>query len=305
MSSGHYKDQVDLLLRIIPHVAKESCFALKGGTAINLFVWDMPRLSVDIDLTYVAFDTRAVALGNIADALLRIQKTIQKSIAGIKVETLHAGNDPVAKLVCTYQALQVKIEANTIMRGCTKPCRVLPLSNTAQNEFNKFVEIQIVSNAELFGGKICAALDRQHPRDLFDIKQLFERDGITQDIKEGFLVCLLSSNRPIYEVLQPNFQDQTHVFDHQFKGMANLTFSYHDYEETRERLVKEIHSLLTDKDKQLLLSIKDGNPDWSLCDITKLQDLPAVKWKLKNIQKLKKHDPQRHGRLLDLLETIL
>jgi hypothetical protein len=46
------------LIRVLPSIAEEACFALKGGTAINLFVRDMPRLSVDIDLTYLPVQPR-------------------------------------------------------------------------------------------------------------------------------------------------------------------------------------------------------------------------------------------------------
>jgi predicted nucleotidyltransferase component of viral defense system len=62
MISTRFKTQADLLLRVIPHIEKEKLFALKGGTAINLFVRDMPRLSVDIDLTYLPFDDRKTAV---------------------------------------------------------------------------------------------------------------------------------------------------------------------------------------------------------------------------------------------------
>jgi hypothetical protein len=64
-----YFRQVQLLVRIIPLIASESCFALKGGTAINLFVRDIPRLSVDIDLVYLPMDERETALQNIRAAL--------------------------------------------------------------------------------------------------------------------------------------------------------------------------------------------------------------------------------------------
>jgi predicted nucleotidyltransferase component of viral defense system len=70
MIDAKYKAQVDLLLTILPQVAKEKSLALKGGTAINLFVREMPRLSVDIDLTYTSIaDDRETALKNISDAL--------------------------------------------------------------------------------------------------------------------------------------------------------------------------------------------------------------------------------------------
>lgn len=56
-----YRRQVSLLIKIVPLVAKETVFALKGGTAINLFLRNMPRLSVDIDLTYLPVKDRASA----------------------------------------------------------------------------------------------------------------------------------------------------------------------------------------------------------------------------------------------------
>jgi len=71
MIDSKYKAQVDLLLQAIPIVAKEKHFALKGGTAINLFIRDMPRLSVDIDLTYLLVDDRKTALKNIPDGLVK------------------------------------------------------------------------------------------------------------------------------------------------------------------------------------------------------------------------------------------
>jgi len=67
MIAPQYRAQVDLLLQTIPFIAEENIFALHGGTAINLFVRDMPRLSVDIDLTYLPIDNRKKALSNISE----------------------------------------------------------------------------------------------------------------------------------------------------------------------------------------------------------------------------------------------
>src|ERR1700723_3271222 len=80
-----YRNQVALLVRILPLVAEESCFALKGGTAINLFVRDMPRLSVDIDLTYVPVEPRAESLVAINAAMKRIVARVQKAIPDPKI----------------------------------------------------------------------------------------------------------------------------------------------------------------------------------------------------------------------------
>ena len=166
--------------------------------------------------------------------------------------------------------------------------------------------MQVVSDAEIFGGKICAALDRQHPRDLFDIHQLFDAGGITEEIKDGFIAALLSHNRPIHEMLKPNFQDQREVFTNQFQGMTLRPFTYVDYENARIRLVEEINGILTENDKNLLLSFKEGNPDWwSLSKTTRLQDLPAIKWKLQNIQKLRSQDSKKHEATLKNLRVVL
>lgn len=71
-----YAEQVRLLLGVLPDIAAEEAFALKGGTAINLFYRDMPRLSIDIDLAYLPVTDRAVALNDIDMTLSRITETI-------------------------------------------------------------------------------------------------------------------------------------------------------------------------------------------------------------------------------------
>jgi len=78
--SSLYYRQVQLLIRLFPIIRRESCFALKGGTAINLFIRDLPRLSVDIDLVYLPLDDRETALPNVRDALSRISKAIAHEV---------------------------------------------------------------------------------------------------------------------------------------------------------------------------------------------------------------------------------
>lgn len=301
-----YKAQVELLLDVLPYVAKEQCFALKGGTAINIFLWEMPRLSVDIDLTYVHFDDRNIALIKISESLQNIKEDICSNIAGIKVEATGIMPGKYDKLLCIKNGVKIKIEVNTTMRGVIKPYTLKQTSEAVRSSFgSRFAAIQVISDAEIFGGKICAALDRQHPRDLFDINQLFENGGISKEIKEGFIAALLSHNRPIHEMFKPNFQNQQEAFLRQFEGMALRPFSYTDFENTRMQLVKEVNNMLTENDKQFLLSFKSGDPDWSLTDIDKLQDLPAVQWKQKNIQDLMKQNPNRHIHLVKCLENAL
>jgi hypothetical protein len=82
--SPFYKE-ADLMVRLIPEVAKEACFALKGGTAINFFWRDMPRLSVDIDLAYLPVENRDLSLSSISSALDRIAISLEKVGSGLKV----------------------------------------------------------------------------------------------------------------------------------------------------------------------------------------------------------------------------
>lgn len=304
MISPAFRAQAELLLRILPEVAREEAFALKGGTAINLFVREMPRLSVDIDLTYLPFHERAVALPEISDCLHRIKARLDTAIPGAATQVLAQGGGQEARLVCRHLGATVKVEVNTVMRGHLWPARQLPVVQAAQDEFGMFAAATVVSDAELYGGKICAALDRQHPRDLFDVQQLFDHEGISDEIRLGFLASLLSHTRPMHELLGPLFQDQRSAFQTQFAGMAVAPYTYDDFEKTRERLVREILTSLTEDDRALLLSMKRGEPDWSLFPIEGLQKLPAVQWKLANVLTLKKN-AKKHAKQLRALEAVL
>ena len=304
MINQTYINQVGLLLQVIPYVGSENTLALKGGTAINLFLRSMPRLSVDIDLTYLPFDNRVTALASISDSLGRIRERIIQSVPGTTVNT-HTMNGNDVKLLVQSQNAQIKIEVNTITRGCLYPVRLLQVNKKVQERFKKFAAIQVVSDAELYGGKICAALDRQHPRDLFDIYLLFQESGYTEEIKYGFIQALVSHMRTMHEVLQPHLVNQRSVFDKQFQGMVDIPFTYKEFEFTRNKLIETVNSSLTDADRSFLLSFERGNPDWDLFPVSRLKDMPAVKWKLLNIRKLVKSNPVKHNELLLKLETLL
>lgn len=293
-----YRQQVALLLAVLPEVAKEKCFALHGGTAINLFVRNMPRLSVDIDLTFLPIEDREISIKHIAEALERIKSNIQKVVPNVRITPrLDAG-----KLQISANKVDMKIEVNLVNRGALTQPIEMPLCEKAQNEFEAFCSIPVVSLGQLFGGKIVAALDRQHPRDLFDVKYLLAKEGFTQEIKEGFLLCLLCSDRPIHEVIIPNFQDQQSALANQFSGMTDEEFSYNEYESVREKLVATIHKHLTDQDKEFLLNVKNVTPDWSIYDF---QRFPSVKWKLQNLQKLKEKNPDKHREQYEILKKKL
>ena len=195
-ASEHYRRQVGLLIRVLPLVAEENVFALKGGTAINLFIRDLPRLSVDVDLTYL----------------------------------------PVAG----------------------------------------------------------------RPESLADIVLASERIG--DRLRTAFVIYMLSHNRPMAEVLAPTRKDISREFERGFSGMTEVPVTVDDLVEAREQLLAEIVGNMPQAHKDLLMSFEAGKPDWSLIDVPQAADLPAVRWRQENLDKL---DRERREALIDGLRTAL
>lgn len=293
-----YKNQVALLLQVLPEVAKETCFALHGGTAINLFIRDMPRLSVDIDLTYIPIEDRETSLRKIVTALSNIKVNLEKILPGAEITVM----DKILKLQVTTAKAQIKLEVSQINRGLLDGVVELKLCNKAQEEFDAFCVIQVVSIGQLYGGKICAALDRQHPRDLFDVKYLLKNEGFTDDIKKGFILLLLSSSRPLNEMFEPNLIDQKAAMANQFEGMSSETFTYDDFENVRKELIETVRQNLTAKDKRFLLGFNNLTPDWSIYDFERF---PAVQWKIQNLTKLRSSNLEKFNVYNTALKKIL
>lgn len=293
-----YTKQVKLLLDVLPEVAKETCFAMHGGTAINLFVRDMPRLSVDIDLTYVEIAERNETLAGINAALIRIKERIEGLRPSIRIQ--HKEN--ICKLQLDERGVMIKIEVNMVARGLIGEATKAQLCEAAQEHFDAFCAMPIVPLGQLYGGKLCAAMDKQHPRNLFDVKLLLENEGFTDDIKRGFIFGLVGSDRPTHEMLKPNLLDQRMAFENQFEGMSAIEFSYDEYETTRLQLIETIQSGLNEGDKTFLLSLNRLDPDWSTYDF---QEFPSVKWKLLNLEKFKTENPETYQQQLSKLEMFL
>ena len=233
-----YLRQVRLLVRVLPFVAAEPCFALKGGTAINLFIRDVPRLSVDIDLTYLPVEPRDTSLAAITAALKRIAAGIKTGVPGAQV-TMSPREAEATKLVVRSEGSQIKIEVTPVLRGSVFEPKIRAVSETVESTFG-FAEIAVVSFADLYAGKIVAALDRQHPRDLFDIRDLLRTEGITDDLRQAFLIYLVSHDRPMSEVLEPNRKDLTEEYAKGFEGMTEEAVSLLELAEAREALIATI-----------------------------------------------------------------
>ena len=294
-----YAQKVELLLRLIPIVMEEEVFAIHGGTAINLFLKDLPRYSVDIDLTYIPLADRQTSLDDINLHLKSIADKAKKAFKGMHI----VPNFNTCKLLCEYLGKQVKIEVNQTKRGVVGgECLSIPLSEKAQNEFSLFCEAKIVPLTQLYGGKIAAALSRQHPRDLFDVKYM---DIPLDESREGLIFCLLGSDRPIYESFAPSLIDQREAMENQFTGMTDIPFTYEEFEETRAKLINDLRSLLTEEDKRFLVRFESGQPEWNGYEFENFKDYPSVQWKILNLKKLAKQNPQKLQAEAEKLRNVL
>ena len=133
-------------------------------------------------------------------------------------------------------------------------------------------------------------LSRQHPRDLFDVKYM---DSPPVDGREGLIFCLLGNDRPIHESFAPRLIDQREVMSNQFDGMTDIPFTYKEFEQTRAQLIADVTSMMTDADKKFLASFEQGKPEWEGYKFAYMQDYPSVKWKLINLKKLTKQNPEK------------
>ena len=291
-----YKEQVRLLLRILPLVYREEDFAVHGGTAINLFIKNLPRYSVDVDLTYIPLVTRDKSMSEIDKKLAIISQQLQRAVPDINIR-------PVPnKLLCTQGRSTVKIEVNGIKRGIIGPTIDLPLCDKAQEEFRMYCKARIVPVEQLYGGKIAAALSRQHPRDLFDYSYM-EPDKI-DNLKYGFMFALLGSDKPLIESLSPHPINQKEALENHFRGMTNIPFTHENYDAARKQLITFVNTMLSEEDKAFLVSFEEGAPKWDESAYSDFRGFPSVQWKLLNIDKLKTQNPAKHKQEVERLNCF-
>ena len=281
-----YFKQVQLLVEVLPYVIMDKYFALKGGTAINLFVRDMPRLSVDIDLMYLPIEPRDESLSNIAKIFEDMSNTIESSMKFTKVHKLYQREDgKLSKLQVERKGVRIKIEASPVTRGTVREPTLMQNTTKVQDLFG-FVSTTVVHIDDLYAGKMCAALDRQHPRDFYDIRGLLDNEGISDNLMDVFIVYLISGNQPISKLLNPNRIDISHTYEEQFVGMTTVPVELDVLLQTREELIKTVNKKLTPAHKEFLIGFKKGQADWSLLPFKNIKELPSIKWKEINLSKM-------------------
>ncbi|SFA94430.1 hypothetical protein SAMN03159496_01089 [Rhizobium sp. NFR07] len=303
MAREIYAAQVALLVRLLPFIALEEVFALKGGTAINLFYRDMPRLSVDIDLTYLPVQDRAESLAAINETLDRIMAAASRGIAGLDARRIEGGGGSATRIRARLKGAEVKIETSPVTRGVVHDPERRAVSAAVEDEFG-YAALQVVSFEDLFGGKLHAAVDRQHPRDLFDVKLLYENEGLTDALFRTFLVYVASSPRPAHELLTPSLSALDEPFVREFVGMTTIPVTLQDLADTRDRLLTDIRARLDASTHRFLTTLHDGAPDFEAIGLPQAASLPAVRWKLLNLNKLSTENPKKHKAHRDELEKL-
>ncbi|HEY1255700.1 MAG TPA: nucleotidyl transferase AbiEii/AbiGii toxin family protein [Terracidiphilus sp.] len=299
-----YLDTARLLTQVAPIVFQDGVFALKGGTAINMFVRDLPRLSVDLDLVFTDHTLpRDAALASINEAIRNAAERLK--VRGFLTHTVASADAGETKLLIRRGVIEVKVEVNFVMRGNVYPVRIATLVPKAREALMADLELPVVSTEDLYGGKLVAALDRQHPRDLFDCMQLFAHEGITPGIRRAFVVYLASHNRPVHEMLFPVARDISQEYERMFKGMTAEPTKLIELIAARECLIRELQDGLDTDERKFLISFVRNLREWSLLGIPHLAELPGIRWKQHNLDKLAKLSPKRFVAQAEELERLL
>ena len=297
-----YRRQVTLLLRVLPYVAEEPDFALKGGTAINLFVRDMPRLSVDIDLTYLPVADRATSLVAIDQGMANIATRIGNALPTAQIKPVILLPENIkTKLIVRFDNAQIKIEVTPVLRGTVYEPTIMTVTPAVEDAFG-FAQMRVVSLADLYAGKIVAALTRQHPRDLFDVRDLLANEGISDELRNAFIIYVLSGDRSISDTLAPNRKSIEQAFTSELQGMTETDVALDDLLAAREAIIATMVQDMPDSHRRFLIGFKRGEPDWTLFDIAGADQLPAVQWKRFNLAKT---PADKRDALASRLEAIL
>ena len=286
-----YIDTVRLLIEVAPTIFQSPKFAIKGGTALNLFVQDMPRLSVDID---VVFTDHGLARD---EALAEIQTTLQSAAkelenAGFEVDQSKKTTGEDVKLFVRDDKAEVKIEVNHVFRGVLLPVATVPLAPAARNMFTSGLTVPMLAVREIYGSKLVAAMDRQHPRDIFDVMKMKEKFGLDEGFVDCFVAYLAGHGRPVHEVLFSNDAPFDVIYESHFIGLTKDQVSLETLLKVRSDLKADLPKALTSNHKQFLLSLVKLEPAWDLMPFRHLKDLPALKWKMANLEKLRASKPE-------------
>lgn len=182
----------ELLNEFNKHSFLRGKLVLKGGTALNLFYLGLARLSVDIDLNYIANIGRDEMLADRVD----IVKAVDQITTGLGYKLQNGVDDHALRewhlIYVNHSGAtdRIQVEINFLMRACALPPRVLPAAALADSPPCAFL---VLATEELFAGKVKAMIDRRHPRDLYDLFR-FSQSGLPHDADILRKLCVLFSS---------------------------------------------------------------------------------------------------------------
>ncbi|MDE1920782.1 MAG: nucleotidyl transferase AbiEii/AbiGii toxin family protein [Candidatus Omnitrophica bacterium] len=287
MFDQKFHQQVDLVLTILGYMDWDECYAMKGGTALNFFYEQMPRLSIDIDLVYLPVNSRE-------EAIKEMNVSFQKYISMFKKRGFAAqiigvkSNNPLGRLYVSNGVASIKIEPNLVIRGALLPPKLKSLSSAVKKTFSQDLKVRCLDYNEIMAGKLAAMLDRQHPRDIFDLLHYYKHHRSLKDFMDCFVVYLLQSSRPFSELLKPRLLDIKEIFKTNFEGMANYPVDLKDLLSCRDKVIKNVQDSLGERRLEFLISVMEEKPKWDLIPFDNLDKLPGIKWKLQNIHSMAK-----------------
>lgn len=298
---GAYEEQVELIIDILPFLSKSKVFALKGGTALNFFFLDCPRLSVDIDLHYLPLNEREDALVDIDSNMRMIAANIRRAYPDTVVQSIVS----TSNLIVCRRGAQVKIEPNTVLRGILLPFEILPLCPGLVKKYNREIWVPCMAKEELYAGKLCAALMRQHPRDLYDVWCFLHQNSLSKQLMDVLVVYLISQGKPIHESLDPHIKDIESLYRNKFIGMVANEVKLEYLVETQKTLPRTIVESMGADHREFLLGFIQGKPNWDLLPFHIAKELPAVRWKQVNLEKMEVAKRQQEiGCLQRLFDAI-
>ncbi len=247
-------------------------------------------LSVDIDLTYLPVAARARSLDDIDGALRRIRSIVEHALpfARIQIGTLKE-EGTATKLFVRESGVQIKVEVTPVFRRCVFDPEDRAVKPAVEEQFG-FAAMKVVSFADLFEGKLVAALDRQHPRDLFDIHGLLSSEGISNELRAAFVVYLISHHRSIESLLAPSRKELHQEFERGLEGLMAHPLQLDALIQIREQIISEIVDHMPELHCEFLRTFARGVPEWELLQLDGAGSLPAVKWRMKKLEKLNDED---------------
>ena len=304
MLNDYYRHQADLVLTVLGYMDWDSCFAMKGGTALNFFYENMPRLSVDIDLVYLPVRSREQSLAEMKEELSNYVDDFTKR--GFLAEIIGINKDnPVGKLYVSNKFASIKIEPNPVVRGTVLPTQMKYLSPAVKQTFQQEINggVRCLDYNEIIGGKLVAMLDRQHPRDVFDMLNYYENKDHLRDVMDLFVIYLVQANRSFSEVLSPNLQDMEKLFKTNFTGMTQEPTDLNKLIVCREKALRDLRQSLETRHKEFIISFMRGAPRWELMPFEHLDQLPGMKWRLQNLQAIS--DIKREEEIAKIREALV